>query len=226
MESKEYLRIRKQLTSELYDQERVINEAGAALQSPKSEFLNGVLVLTSHRLLFGAEESADSFELSLAEIFSFSKSKKLGFPYLNVDGHRAKFSFLLAKEEIAKFLSDSHEALLGFKPPVAGDEASGKAQSDFIHLGGVFDQDRLEARAKQSQTKALELQLERLESATPPVFFSFVADSSNGQGAGELPLLTTFVSRGWKLENMSVIASDVAPGMRETHILVSWSGKS
>ena len=226
MENNEYLQIRKRLTSELLAQERLVNEAGAALQGPKSEFLNGVLILTSHRLLFGAEEAADSFELSLAEILSFSKSKKLGFPYLNVGGHGVTFSFLLAKEEIAEFLSDSSEALKGFGSQGAGNEASGKVQDDFVNLGGVFDPDRLEAKSKQSRTKALELQIERLESTAPPVFFSFVADSSDGQGAGEIPLLAMFISRGWRLENMSVIASDVAPGMRETHILVSWSGKN
>tara|TARA_B110000503_G_scaffold122065_1_gene186272 strand:+ start:7922 stop:8101 length:180 start_codon:yes stop_codon:yes gene_type:complete len=56
--------------------------------------------------------------------------------------------------------------------------------------------------------------------------FSFVQDSSNGQAAGRLNKLELLMSRGWAFVGMTVLASDVAPGMRETHIIVSWKKDS
>ena len=205
--------------------EQLLAEAGASLETAKSKFENGVLLLTPNRFLFAGESLDSVFEVGLGDVKIVLKEKKLTFPYLVIATGGDRFSFLFSRDEISSFLKKAVVAVDLFKsdgPAIESDEGNSSGASN---LSKAINELNDPAHAEKVSKKSLESMIESLESQPTPVFYSFVEDSMDGQGAGVIQRLTAFVARGWRFEDMSVVASDVGAGMRETHILVSWTGQ-
>lgn len=219
-----YRDLRRRATEKLGD-EQVLAEAGASLETGKSEFENGVIVLTTQRFLFAGETLDSVVEVGLGEVNHVLKQKKLTFPYLVLVTQEDSFSFLFAKTDFVSFHKKAVTAVDAFSPAESGIEGYEDEDQGVVSLSRAVKELNDPANAEKVSKKSLESMIETLESKSTPVFYSFVEDSSYGQGAGEIQRLSAFVARGWKFEDMSVVASDVGAGQRETHILVSWQGR-
>ena len=219
--SSSYNKLRQRATLQLGD-EVVVAEAGASLDTGKSEFENGVIVLTTQRLLFAGETLDSVVEVGLGEVEHVLKEKRLTFPYLVLVTKEGSFSFLFAKTDFGHFHKKAVNAVNFFNPEESTMEADSDQGRDVVGLSSAVEELNDPAHAQKVSRKSLESMFVSLESQPAPVFYSFVVDSTYGQGAGQIQRLSDFVARGWRFEDMSVVPSDVGAGMRETHILVSW----
>ena len=162
--------------------------------------------------MFHEESSSFDFQLSLSEIVEFHKVRKLTFTYLDVVLKGKTHRFMLPKNEVDKLADLATSALERF-------QQEGAEMNLVNHTAMNLDEiDDLETR----KLTLFEKGMANHESSSGPVFFSFIEDSSDAQAAGRLSKLEILTKRGWEFVDMSVVASDVGPGMRETHVLVKW----
>lgn len=219
MDALEYTRIVSNMKDKLGQGELLHSDEGAGFDGGKQGYVNGVIALTNFRLLF-QPEFGDVFEVTLHEISNFKRSKLLSFEYLEVISKNGSYRFQMNKGTVQNF----QEVALRLLNEI---ESQDSRQDSITAPGtGARNLDTINDSAANQLNNFVTHVVEPYESEAGPVFFSFVQDSSNGQAAGRLNKLELLISRGWEFVGMTVLASDVAPGMRETHIIVSWKKDS
>lgn len=214
MDLMEYNRIVNNLKNQLGSGEYLQRDEGASLDRGNQGYATGVIALTNFRMLF-QEEGGYVFEIRLHEISDIKRSKLLSFEYLEVVLKNEAHKFQMVKGSVQGFIEVALGLVRDAKNQPSDPESSSAQGRDTLDLNQINDSTSI-------QLKSFETLVKRYESENGPVLFGFVQDSSDGQGAGRLNKLELLISRGWEFVGMTVLASDVAPGLRETHIVVSW----
>lgn len=207
----------QEIKESLRGNETLYFHCGASLNKDKNDHSNGLLAITDQRLLFQEEAKEITLSLELHEITQSEKTRNLGFVYLGISTEKLSLSFMVRKAEIDELLKTVEKAT---------------SQARIAQRFGGNTKDEVpvisfeEANNEQLRSK---LQLDKwfaeMETQDDVTLYSFVEDSYNGQAAN-MSRLQSFLSRGWEFVGMTVIASDVGPGMRETHIIVKWPKKA
>lgn len=221
MDSLEYQTILNNLKKVLGPGELLQLDEGAGLDRGRQGYANGVIALTNFRILF-QRDWGDVFELKLHDVSDFKRSKLLSFEYLEVLSKNGSYKFQMPKGSVQGFAEVALGLLGELKSMGSTPESMSSPDVGTLNLDKINDVNDVMAM----HLEHFETLVKRFESENGPVLFGFVQDSSDGQGAGRLNKLELLIGRGWEFVGMTVLASDVAPGMRETHIIVSWKKDS